>query len=118
MATNSTVLSVIMGALQIIGLFLPVVILTTRFVVRELEPSEGASPTEIEDKRERQRRLARFNVILIIVLSGSAVTMIISLLLIFGLPWLVLFGLSLLAAAFLGFGVALRDAIGGTNRIL
>jgi hypothetical protein len=118
MATETTVVSVIMGSLQVIGLFLPVVVLTTRFVIQGLEPREQISPAEKRDRVSRQKRLAKFSIILIALLSASAAVLILQMLLAFDLPVLVILGLGMLAGGFVGFGLALRDAAEGTSRMI
>ncbi|WP_154018539.1 hypothetical protein [Halolamina rubra] len=111
MASDSLILSVVMGSLQVIGLFLPVVVLTTRFVIVGLTPEKNESPAEAKDKRQRQKKLANFSIGLITVLSVSAFLMIVSLLLTFDLPTLIWIGMALLAVGFAVFGFVLINTV-------
>lgn len=118
MPPSDLAVSTTLTALQVIGLFLPVVIVAGRFTINHLEPSSGVSRAEKRELRERQAKLVRYSFLTIMVLSASSVLLLAYLLLLVQLPPLVNGGIALLGIAFIIFPILLWDAITGSEWIL
>ena len=106
-----TTATMALDALQVIGLLLPVVMVTMRFLVPELEPNSDALRSEQKRQKRVQNAVGKASIITLVLLLAAAVFMTIGIITTYNLPAALLFGYIILLTALILFGGGLAYVV-------